>query len=1366
MSKLASILLALTPALAWGQALAAPAGGTGTLILDESAYWRYHVQFGIDRISPELLRSEGKQVLGEKGLARLEQMVRRWRRPPFVPASRPAEGAGSTWQDDAPFWVTQVANVGCDDERISFHISTPPPPPDWMQPGFDEAAWPRQKLPLMVGNIYRPGKMHGDLEMQQLLVRGAYFRSTFELPDPAAGGDCTLKLSYRGGARVFLNGVELTRAHLPPGQPDENASAEPYPAEAYVCRDDESNATHRERLIRRVGSGYVDFCPDLAGRFEDAFVDAPPAAKGEQDHWGGIVNRKGWRRITGLRNRVLGPLELPKRLLRKGTNLLAVEVRAADLHPIVAAGRGADWGGSFIMGANYTWSHCRLLELELRCSGQAPSALHRPPGVQVWVEDMHRRLYSPDFGPRDGPARAQTVRFVGPVNGVCSAQLAVGTDRDMTGVRAACSGLRSETGGVLPASAIRVGYLAGHAADKMVALGQWRGLPEVLADPLCPPAEMALLRHGSAEARASRLSRSERLKEIAALEFFDHIVKQPPARVPAGTCQPIWLSLKLPPDAASGTYRGSVRVTPDGVAAVELPIAAEVFNWHVPDPRHFQSFFAGEQSPYGVAKHYQVPLWSQEHFRLMESSFRQLARLGSRWLFVPVIQTTEFGNLKDSIIVWTRKADGRLAFDFSTLDRYVDLASRCMGRPEVICFVVAHGTDAGDKATVSVFDEKTGQSETLDLSPTCPQYRANWEAFSVALSEHLKSRDLEDTLYWGFGWDGIGDAELIPLLAESVPEAVRWARGSHAYNRAPGGWAEAFTAYSSIYNVPITEDSMEGWRRRDLCLLNPRAGCSVASGNGHSPPFAYRLLMDRALVAGCRGLARMGADYWDGVFYQGYSGRAWPGSLPGIGCLSLLWAGQSGGEPSQRFEALLEGIQEAEARIFLEQSLRCGALGEDLSRQVRDVLTRHHRETLYMPVGRIGVQIQEYSAGWQERSRRLYHAAEQAAQAVAFDVDRTEIARELPARATGELRLTLRNWTNRPRAWKAESDAPWLLPQRRSGDLAGQETLTLRADAAALKPGQPAEATLTVTDVQSGRSWPVKVTARAGEVFDFVVGRAYDFLGKPGHAAAWDPKRVEDFATFNVRVGGSESRQFVFINESGLPLSYRIESPAAWLKVSPAAGKLASRARTTVEVTAEPPDRSAARHELKLVVREAGGPARQEAKLVVHVIPPYRPPALPEGRAVYLAELPKAMVKSHRSRAYWYGSSDPGRDDYGPKFDQDRNIIGGTPQWTVYDIQAKGYTAFAATVKLSGRKDRVGESAEGKRASFEVHVDGRLRAQSGLMTAADEPRLLVVEGLAGAKELKLLVRWDRPEPKYLGGTVGTLWLQPRLYLPP
>ena len=89
-----------------------------------------------------------------------------------------------------------------------------------------------------------------------------------------------------------------------------------------------------------------------------------------------------------------------------------------------------------------------------------------------------------------------------------------------------------------------------------------------------------------------------------------------------------------------------------------------------------------------MARQYKVPLWSDAHFRLIDRSLAQLARIGNDWWFVPIILRTEFGNDEDCPIRTIRKADGTLAFDFSVVDRYLDLAIKHWGVPRCICFGV------------------------------------------------------------------------------------------------------------------------------------------------------------------------------------------------------------------------------------------------------------------------------------------------------------------------------------------------------------------------------------------------------------------------------------------------------------------------------------------------------------------------------------------------------------------------------------------------------------------------------------------------------------------------------------------------------
>ena len=51
-----------------------------------------------------------------------------------------------------------------------------------------------------------------------------------------------------------------------------------------------------------------------------------------------------------------------------------------------------------------------------------------------------------------------------------------------------------------------------------------------------------------------------------------------------------------------------------------------------------------------------------------------------------------------------------------------------------------------------------------------------------------------------------------------------------------------------------------------------------------------------------------------------------------------------------------------------------------------------------------------------------------------------------------------------------------------------------------------------------------------------------------------------------------------------------------------------------------------------------------------------------------------------------------------------------------------------------------GAGHENVRVCFEVYVDGRIAAHSGLMTSTDPPRLLVVKDLDKARRLKLVTR--------------------------
>jgi len=1090
-------------------------------------------------------------------------------------------------------------------------------------------------------------------------------------------------------------------------------------------------------------------------------------------------------------------------LLRKGTNVLAVELRSSRYHPIIVDGARSDsfcgWLGD--MGHNVRWDHVGLVNMEVQGSSAAiPRGTRRPPGFQVWVDDLHARLYNRDFNPPGWPSGR--VRFVGPRNGTLAAQLGVGTDSELTGLRATAGDLVGPDGAKIPAGALTVRYLVGHGIEDLSPLGSERCLPGELEH--CWAVGWALGRYSDGKNLYGELPKGvdpdkARRNFLRNFVFFDHLGPSPPANVPANTCQPLWLSLRVPCDAPAGKYRGTITVRADQAAPCSIPLEAEVIPWRVPDPREFQTFVQSEQSPYGVARAYQVELWSAEHFRLIESSFRQLARIGNRWLFIPVLMNSELGNRQDAMIRWIRKSDGTLGFDYSLMDRYLALAGRIQGRPKAICFDVMQAVPG--PAEVKILDEAAGREEIVSVGPAEEATRRPvWQAFAKSLYRHMRSLGLEDVMYWGQTFDDVPDKGLIPILAEAAP-GVAWTCAGHG--RGPDA---TFRIAARAYGADLTQHSFQGWKNPLVHLLMARTGGSVICVEGCSTPFSWRVMCDRAIYSGFNGLGRIGADYFHKTWFDGVKGGYW--CMVGRACVQTLWPGTGGVESSTRVEAMLEGIQEAEARIYLEQMLDRRVLTDDLAREVQTVLDDHFRGTLHVGAGGTDYGTMDIACNWQGRSRRLYQCAARVAEQTGIDVDRTTFGETslrvvhtdsvrgstagaavqgqtftggritVPALGQTRLAIKVRNWSGRPRAWKAASADAWIVPEQREGEVSAHQELGILLDGKTLKEGTDVAGTLEVTDVLTGTTYPVKIAARVEKAMELKVRREIEFW-TGGGAGAEQPNLIRYLMepVLNPPAGGSDAKEYSLINRTRHKQAWRIISNWDGLTAEPASGEVPPLGSLAVRLVARPKQTGGTALEPVVTLTAAGGAVEEPYKIKVYVIPPYRRPAVPPGDVVYLDQLDQKRVVWHVDAGYsrdWRGPMpwwiEQGRNfpfysrmnrtaDKFPGMKREDTVtapyqLGGKTfthgLWvspaheTTYNLAGAGFAAFAAEVGAytKGTLERGGISSSATRVSFEIYVDGRLRTQSGLMTPADQPRLLVAENLQEAKEIKLVTRRD------------------------
>lgn len=154
----------------------------------------------------------------------------------------------------------------------------------------------------------------------------------------------------------------------------------------------------------------------------------------------------------------------------------------------------------------------------------------------------------------------------------------------------------------------------------------------------------------------------------------------------------VWVEANVPKDAKAGEYTITVRVYSSLYAEDERLVFEEklplfVYKALVPDSRSWSFYLDLWQHVSNVARHYDVPLFSDGHFAVLENVVRSLAALGQKSITVCVSeipwsgqgcfeQVIHGGNMFEYSIVGIRKSlDGRYVYDYSKMQRYIDLCT-------------------------------------------------------------------------------------------------------------------------------------------------------------------------------------------------------------------------------------------------------------------------------------------------------------------------------------------------------------------------------------------------------------------------------------------------------------------------------------------------------------------------------------------------------------------------------------------------------------------------------------------------------------------------------------------------------------------
>ncbi len=222
--------------------------------------------------------------------------------------------------------------------------------------------------------------------------------------------------------------------------------------------------------------------------------------------------------------------------------------------------------------------------------------------------------------------------------------------------------------------------------------------------------------------------------------------------LPADATQPVWLTVFVPEEAAPGVYRGEVAVWA-GSHRATLPIELSVEPWVLPETRHV--LVTNWFNLHNIATAHGLSMWSEPYWAMLERYARNMAAHRQNVVLVPW-----------SLVEVTRRADGKLVFDYARFDRFVELFTRCgVGQRLEISHLGGGEKGWGTPfrlANLQARDEKTGK--TVSLPPEEGVLR-----LAADLQRHLEERGWLDR-----SMIHVGDEPILTNLASwrAISEAV------------------------------------------------------------------------------------------------------------------------------------------------------------------------------------------------------------------------------------------------------------------------------------------------------------------------------------------------------------------------------------------------------------------------------------------------------------------------------------------------------------------------------------------------------------------------------------------------------------------
>ncbi len=374
--------------------------------------------------------------------------------------------------------------------------------------------------------------------------------------------------------------------------------------------------------------------------------------------------------------------------------------------------------------------------------------------------------------------------------------------------------------------------------------------------------------------------------------------------------RPVWLTVRIPEDAKTGTYSARVEIASAAGEIAPLTLHVEVLDQVLPKANEWSYHLDQWQHPAAVARVSGTELWSDAHFEALKPVMQLLADAGQK-----VITTTlnkDPWNVQTydpyaDMITWIKQKDGTWRYDYRVFDRWVQFMLDLGINKMINCYSIVPWNNE-----IHYVDQERNEVVRVSAKPGTPVFTELWTPFLRDFVDHLRTK----------GWLQISNIATdersrvemdaaFALLAAVCPElGVSYADNQKTYQRYPNS-----EDISIALGHPFSHEDRQYRKSRGLNSTFYIC-CSDAFPNQFtfSEPAESAYLAWYAEAAQFDGMLRWAFNSWVENPLQDSRFRTWP-----AGDTYIVYPG---GRSSIRYERMLEGIQDYEKIQRLKTQLK------------------------------------------------------------------------------------------------------------------------------------------------------------------------------------------------------------------------------------------------------------------------------------------------------------------------------------------------------------------------------------------------------------------------------------------------------------